>query len=95
MNKRVETPLIGALEDYRDSRKIKMHMPGHKGGQGFPQWFGENLAQYDFTEIPGLDNLHNPKKQFRQMCKSFWSSKVLLSCKRLHLRHTCHAYFRF
>ncbi|NLY17367.1 MAG: aminotransferase class I/II-fold pyridoxal phosphate-dependent enzyme [Clostridiaceae bacterium] len=61
MKKRAETPIINALETYSTNGKIKMHMPGHKGGKGFAKWFVENLVQYDITEIPGLDNLHNPE----------------------------------
>lgn len=34
--------------------KYSFHMPGHKGR--FPSLFGK----FDTTEIPGLDNLHNP-----------------------------------
>jgi len=59
--KRLKTPIINALEDCRANGRIKMHMPGHKGGKGFAKWFCENLIQYDLTEIPGLDNLHNPE----------------------------------
>lgn len=66
MVKKNETPLIYALEAYRNDGKIQMHMPGHKGGQDFPQWFIENFVKYDLTEIPGLDNLHNPESVIKK-----------------------------
>ncbi len=81
MKKKVEPPLINALESYKASGKIKMHMPGHKGGQGFPKWFSENLSRYDLTEIPGLDNLHSPedvlKISMKKCAKTFGALKSL------------------
>lgn len=61
MKESVKTPIIKALEDYKAKGGTRMHMPGHKSGKGFAKWFGENLVQYDLTEIPGLDNFHNPE----------------------------------
>ena len=55
-----DAPLVKALEEYQAGEKISMHMPGHKGGKGFPNWLGERLACFDVTEIPGLDNFHDP-----------------------------------
>lgn len=36
-------------------------MPGHKQGRTFPGEYLVNLAKIDLTEVPGLDNLHNPE----------------------------------
>jgi lysine decarboxylase len=35
-------------------------MPGHKLGRGIPEVFLSNIEKLDLTEIPGLDDLHNP-----------------------------------
>jgi arginine decarboxylase len=35
-------------------------MPGHKLGSGIPEEFLSQLEKLDLTEIPGLDDLHNP-----------------------------------
>lgn len=56
-----QMPLIEALFEYIDEDIIRYHMPGHKGGRGFSREFRDNLAKMDLTEIPGLDNLHNPQ----------------------------------
>ncbi|NPV26881.1 MAG: aminotransferase class I/II-fold pyridoxal phosphate-dependent enzyme [Firmicutes bacterium] len=57
-------PLVEALEAYCTERVIPFHMPGHKQGRGWPvplkKIFGEQLAQFDLTEVPGLDDLHCP-----------------------------------
>ncbi len=39
------------------SKSVAMHMPGHKRN---PHFFEGINILHDFTEIPGLDNLHNP-----------------------------------
>lgn len=39
--------------------RFSFHMPGHKGR--FPGLFG----QYDPTELPGLDNLHDPRNTLK------------------------------
>lgn len=78
MNKRVNTPIINALEEYKNNNKTKMHMPGHKGGKGFEKWFSENLVQYDLTEIPGLDNFHNPEgviKSSMEKCAKIFGAR--------------------
>lgn len=35
-------------------------MPGHKLGSGIPEEFLSEIEKMDLTEIPGLDDLHNP-----------------------------------
>jgi arginine decarboxylase len=58
-------PLIQALLEYQQKRCLPLHMPGHKQGAGQPDWFKELLGaavfNYDLTELPGLDDLHNPQ----------------------------------
>ena len=36
------------------------HVPGHKQGRGLPREFAGEMARYDLTELPGLDNLVTP-----------------------------------
>ncbi|AEM77612.1 lysine decarboxylase [Thermoanaerobacter thermohydrosulfuricus] len=54
-------PLYEALMDYAKNQIIPFHMPGHKQGRTFPGEYLVNLAKIDLTEVPGLDNLHNPE----------------------------------
>ncbi len=53
-------PLVKALMEYAKQDTIRFHMPGHKGGKAFPRAFLDNLAAWDVTEIPGMDNLYCP-----------------------------------
>lgn len=62
--------LINALKEYLAKDRIMMHMPGHKGGKLFSGNFKENLVRYDLTEIPGLDQLHNPKDVIAKSLKA-------------------------
>lgn len=59
--KKQENPLVNALEAYTAQNKIRMHMPGHKGGRLFSKPFCRSILRYDVTEIPGMDNFHHPK----------------------------------
>jgi lysine decarboxylase len=63
--KRYNTPLLEALSRYAVKNSVRFHMPGHKGGRGpghkFKKSFQKNLFRWDVTEIPGLDNLHDPR----------------------------------
>ncbi|HBN08231.1 MAG TPA: arginine decarboxylase [Cyanobacteria bacterium UBA8530] len=48
-------PLAKALLEHRGKDPVSFHTPGHKGRMGsFP------FADVDFTELPGLDDLHHP-----------------------------------
>jgi arginine decarboxylase len=59
-----DTPLIQALLRYQGENYRPLHMPGHKQGNSQPDWFKELLGpqvfKFDLTELPGLDDLHNP-----------------------------------
>lgn len=65
MKEKVEMPLLRALLRYSIKRPVRFHMPGHKGGRGFSKdfkkLFKNNLFKWDVTEIPGLDDLHEPE----------------------------------
>lgn len=54
-------PLYESLMEYVKDRVIPFHMPGHKEGRVISGKYIENLAKIDLTEVPGLDNLHNPE----------------------------------
>ncbi|HSL93519.1 MAG TPA: aminotransferase class I/II-fold pyridoxal phosphate-dependent enzyme [Bacillota bacterium] len=56
----VKTPLWDAVRRHVDSATYPYHVPGHKQGRGLVQAFARDLAQYDLTELPGLDNLLDP-----------------------------------
>lgn len=57
-------PLIKALDKYRRLKIAPFHMPGHKKGKGvlpkFASMFKTDPFALDLTEVPGLDDLHNP-----------------------------------
>lgn len=59
-----KTPLLDALIKYLKHKHVPMHMPGHKLGKGvsgkFKRLMGKNPFSLDLTELPGLDDLHNP-----------------------------------
>lgn len=56
----IKTPLADAVQAYQSKRRVRGHMPGHKGrAAGYLARFGE-LADWDLTEADGLDDLHEP-----------------------------------
>ena len=49
----INTPIYDFIKEYNDSRKIRLHTPGHKGrAEGFGK-----MAAFDLTEIDGADSL--------------------------------------
>lgn len=40
---------------------MRLHMPGHAGGKGFPVPPLQQVAAFDVTEVPGMDDLHMPE----------------------------------
>jgi arginine decarboxylase len=59
-------PLVEALLQYERRKPASFHVPGHKRGAAYrndPQvasWLGA-VGLYDATELPGLDDLHDPQ----------------------------------
>lgn len=51
--------LIKGLEKILEENLTRLHMPGHKGGEDFPEILKNNIQKIDITEIPGSDNLHH------------------------------------
>jgi arginine decarboxylase len=77
-----EVPLLEALKGMKDT--LPMHMPGHKRNR---QWgpvssvfAGSNVYDLDFTEVPGLDDLHAPEGVIDR------AQKLAGEC--FHSRHT-------
>jgi len=64
MHKSGYMPLIEALVKNKNRNIVPFHMPGHKKGRGIHRRFARlmrtNPFAIDMTEIPGLDDLHNP-----------------------------------
>lgn len=51
----MKTPLKDGLQRVIEENRTRFHMPGHKGRQDFLL-----PLEWDFTEIPGTDDLHDP-----------------------------------
>ncbi len=64
MHKSGYMPLIEALLKNKKRNIVPFHMPGHKKGRGVHRRFARLMRTdpfaIDMTEIPGLDDLHNP-----------------------------------
>ncbi len=55
------TPIYSSIKDRLERAGLRLHMPGHAGllgriGADFQSW-----SEWDFTELPGLDDLHKPQ----------------------------------
>ncbi|NLB17917.1 MAG: aminotransferase class I/II-fold pyridoxal phosphate-dependent enzyme, partial [Syntrophomonadaceae bacterium] len=60
---------------------ILLHMPGHKGGRGFSQSELAAIASLDFSEVPGLDDLHFPQGpllEAQQLAARAWGAHTSL-----------------
>ncbi len=73
-------PLIEALTEFKEANPISFHVPGHKGGtlSGLPPELRVAL-QYDFTELEGLDDLHEPSgviKEAQQKLSTLYGSDL-------------------
>ncbi|MDQ2086372.1 aminotransferase class V-fold PLP-dependent enzyme [Herbivorax sp. ANBcel31] len=54
-------PIYNALMKYSNRSPVSFHMPGHKEGKDSNIPNANELYLMDVTEIPGLDNLHQPE----------------------------------
>ena len=60
------------------SQTIPMHMPGHKRSTERFDYLRSLSADLDMTEIPGLDNLNDPKEMFARSMEraaALWGSR--------------------
>jgi len=64
LTKQAAFPLLEALQNHINTPNCPFHTPGHKQGRGLWGPWREFLRGYvdqiDLTELPGLDDLHNP-----------------------------------
>ncbi|AEG61088.1 aminotransferase class I/II-fold pyridoxal phosphate-dependent enzyme [Desulforamulus ruminis] len=70
MNTTFTTPIIDALKGYIEDQTVRFHMPGHKGCQVLKNpalaLLGENAYRTDVTNVPGMDDLHQPHGIIRE-----------------------------
>jgi arginine decarboxylase len=71
-------PLVHRLMKFKEADPISFHVPGHKNGAltGLPMELRTALA-FDFTELEGLDDLHQPEgviKEAEQKLTDFYRS---------------------
>ncbi|HEY8341610.1 MAG TPA: aminotransferase class I/II-fold pyridoxal phosphate-dependent enzyme [Calditerricola sp.] len=63
-DRHARAPLFEALVRHARRARGWFHVPGHRGGPGFDprarHWFAP-LLRLDVTELPGLDDLHQPE----------------------------------
>ncbi|OEG00273.1 hypothetical protein BHF71_05040 [Vulcanibacillus modesticaldus] len=61
---KANAPLFDKLVSYYQRNSISFHVPGHKMGEGFSplgRKVYQEILKIDMTEIPGLDDLHQPE----------------------------------
>lgn len=59
----ISAPLLEKILNYSKKDKARFHVPGHRQGEGLPPEFRKLAPEFfkmDLTEVPGLDDLHNP-----------------------------------
>lgn len=65
-----DMPIIDALRQYIGSQTVRFHMPGHKGGRilskPLSDLLGKKVFQADVTNVPGMDDLHQPHGIIRE-----------------------------
>ncbi|WP_235550512.1 aminotransferase class I/II-fold pyridoxal phosphate-dependent enzyme [Paenibacillus sp. Soil750] len=66
---KARAPLYEAMVAHHATRSVSLHVPGHKSGQGLLEEgtsFLQSIMSIDYTEITGLDDLHNPEGVIRE-----------------------------
>ncbi len=74
----MEPTLAQRLEEYRGRGPLPFHMPGHKRNQDLAPYLGALSAGLDITEIPGFDDLHDPRgilKEAMERCAKLYGSR--------------------
>ncbi len=78
MNKSL--PLFAALQQHDRRHPVSFHVPGHKYGEVFPEageGYFANVLKLDATELPGLDDLHDPDgpiQEARELAAAFYGA---------------------
>ncbi len=70
--------LLKHLQNYNDKKVTPLHMPGHKRNVMLAEYLDIFGAEYDFTEIYSMDDLHDPQeiiKSCQQNAQALWGSK--------------------
>lgn len=70
--------LLDYIKEYCSKGQIPMHMPGHKRAITAAPYLDAMGAEYDLTEINGMDDLHAPTGillSAQNRCSSLWGSK--------------------
>lgn len=70
--------LLKHLQNYNDKKVTPLHMPGHKRNIELAEYLDILGAEYDFTEIYSMDDLHEPQgiiKACQQNAQEMWGSK--------------------
>jgi lysine decarboxylase len=80
---RPETPILNILKDYIKTKIVRFHMPGHKGGRiihkEIKKLLGTAVFQADVTNVPGMDDLHQPHgaiKEAQEKAASFFGAEA-------------------
>ncbi len=67
-------PLTEALTQLQKKDTVSFHTPGHKNGRLYQRlqesYLPDSFPDWDTTEIPGTDSLHNPKGVIRDSQKT-------------------------
>ncbi|MEG6586633.1 aminotransferase class I/II-fold pyridoxal phosphate-dependent enzyme [Dendrosporobacter sp. 1207_IL3150] len=65
-----DVPIIDALANYNREKVVRFHMPGHKGNEmakgQLAELIGSKAYSIDVTNIPEMDNLHQPHGIIKQ-----------------------------
>ncbi len=64
-----DIPLVTALRQYGGGKTVRFHMPGHKGTaftREIEEVLGSQCFRSDVTNIPGMDDLHQPRGIIRE-----------------------------
>ncbi len=57
--------ILKQLYQISEENLISFHMPGHKNGRLLSSYFSD-ILKCDITEIPGADNLHDPREAIKE-----------------------------
>ena len=74
----MNTPIFDFVQKYKEDENIRLHMPGHKGAENFPEYF-----KFDITEVEGADSLFESSEAIfeteKRFAKIYGSGASLLS----------------
>lgn len=70
--------LLERLEAHHQAGYLSLHMPGHKENTALAPYLAQLGAQWDITELPGFDDLHDPQDilaQAMDRAAKLWGSR--------------------